>query len=60
MEPYMPDPECQSNPEDKEQSRRHNPLRLWTILESYNNQNSTGIGTKTHKRINETEQRAQK
>ena len=55
MEPYMPGPEYQSNPEKKEQTRRHNPLRLRTILQSYNNQNSIGIGTKTHKWINETE-----
>ena len=26
---------CQSNLEEKEQSRRHNPLRLQTILQSY-------------------------
>ena len=31
---------CQSNPEEKEQSRRHNPSRLQTILQSYSNQNS--------------------
>ena len=31
---------CQSNPEVKEQSRRHNPPRLQTLLQSYNNQNS--------------------
>ena len=60
MEPYTPGPEYQSNPEKKEQTRRHNPLRLRTILQSYNNQISIGIGTKTHKWINETEQRAQK
>ena len=31
---------CQSNPEEKEQSRSHNPPRLQTILQSYSNQNS--------------------
>ena len=28
---------CQSNPEEKEQSRRHNPPRLQTIPQSYSN-----------------------
>ena len=31
---------CQSNPEEKEQSWRHNPPRLQIILQSYSNQNS--------------------
>ena len=31
---------CQSNPEEKEQSWRHNHPRLQTILQSYSNQNS--------------------
>ena len=31
---------CQSNLEENEQSRKHNPLRLQTILQSYMNQNS--------------------
>ena len=31
---------CQSHPEKKEQSWRHNPPRLQTILQSYSNQNS--------------------
>ena len=31
---------CQSNPEEKEQSWRHNSSRLQTILKSYSNQNS--------------------
>ena len=31
---------CQSNPEEKEQSWRYNPCRLQTILQSYSNQNS--------------------
>ena len=44
---------CQSNPEEKEQSWRHNPPRLQTILQSYSNQKS--IDTKTHIRINGTE-----
>ena len=31
---------CQSNPGEKEQSWRHNPSRLQTILQSYSNQNN--------------------
>ena len=31
---------CQSSHEEKEQSWRHNPLRLQTMLQSHNNQNS--------------------
>ena len=31
---------CQSNPEEKEQSRRHNPPRLQRILQSCSNPNS--------------------
>ena len=31
---------CQSNPEEKEQSRKHNFPRLQIILQSYSNQNS--------------------
>ena len=31
---------CQNNPEEKEQSRRHNPSRFQTILQSYSKQNS--------------------
>ena len=31
---------CQSNPEEKEQSRRRNPSRLQTLLQSHSNQNS--------------------
>ena len=31
---------CQSNPEEKEQSWRHNHPRLQTILQSYSNQNN--------------------
>ena len=34
---------CQSNPEEKEQSRRHNPSRLQTILQSHSNQNSVVV-----------------
>ena len=37
---------CQSNPEEKEQSWRHNPCRLQTILQSYNNQNSVVLAKK--------------
>ena len=39
MEPYETQ-KCQNNPEEKEQSRRHNPPRLQTVLQSYSNQNS--------------------
>ena len=35
---------CQSNPEEKEQSWRHSPSRLETMLQSYSNR---GVGTKT-------------
>ena len=31
---------CQSNLEENEKSRKYNPLRLQTILQSYRNQNS--------------------
>ena len=34
---------CQSNPEEKEQSWRHNPPRLQIILQSYSNQNSMEV-----------------
>ena len=37
---------CQSNPEEKEQSWRHNPPRLQTILQSYNSQNSMILAQK--------------
>ena len=37
---------CQSNPEEKEQSWRHNPPRLQTILQSYSNQNSVVLALK--------------
>ena len=30
---------CQSNPKEREQSRRHNQPRLQTIPQSYSNQN---------------------
>ena len=30
---------CYNNPEEKEQSRRHNPPRLQILLQSYCNQN---------------------
>ena len=40
---------CQSNPEEKEQSWRHNPPRLQTILQKYGNQNSVVLAQKqTH------------
>ena len=31
---------CQSNPEEKEQNKRYNPLRLQKIQQSHSNQNS--------------------
>ena len=37
---------CQSNPQGKEQSWRHNPPRLQTILQSYSNQNSVVLAQK--------------
>ena len=37
---------CQSNPEEKEQSQKHNPSRLQTILQSYINQNSMVLAQK--------------
>ena len=37
---------CHSNPEKKEQSRRHNPPRLQTILQSYSNQNTVVLAQK--------------
>ena len=39
MEPYETQ-NCQNNTEEKEQSRRHNPPRLQTVLQCYSNQNS--------------------
>ena len=42
MEPWKTH-HCQSNPEEKEQSRRHNPPRCQTILQSYSNQNSIDL-----------------
>ena len=55
----MKDPDCQNNPEEKEQSWRHDPLRLKTILQSYSNQNSMVLAQK-QTWINGTEQRDQK
>ena len=37
---------CQSNPEAKEQSWKHNPSRLQTILQSYSDQNSMVLAPK--------------
>ena len=45
MEPQKT-PKCQSNLEEKEQSRRHNPPRFQTILQSYNNQNCVILAQK--------------
>ena len=44
-EPYKTQ-NCQSNHEEKEQSRRHNTPRLQTILQSYRNQNSIVLAQK--------------
>ena len=33
----------QSNPEEKDQSKRHNPLRLQTILRSHSNKNGMAL-----------------
>ena len=38
---------CQSNSEAKEQSWRHRPSRLETILQSYSNQNNMVLAQKT-------------
>ena len=43
---------CQSNPEEKEQSWRHNPSRLQIILQSYGLQNSMFLSSKTDIQIN--------
>ena len=45
MEPQIAQ-NCQSNPEEKEESRRPNPPRLQTILQSYSNQNSMVLAQK--------------
>ena len=37
---------CQRNPEEKEQSWKHNPPRCQTILQSYSNQNSVALAQK--------------
>ena len=37
---------CQRNPEEKEQSWRHNPPSLQTILQSFCNQNSVVLARK--------------
>ena len=37
---------CQSNPEEKEQSRTHNSPRLKTIPQSYSNQNGMVLAQK--------------
>ena len=47
---YIKSQKTQSNPEEKEQSWRHNPPRLQRILQSYSNQNSTILAQKqTHR-----------
>ena len=43
---------CQRNLQKNEQSWRYNPLSLWAVLQSYNSQNSNGIGKKTDSKIN--------
>ena len=37
---------CQSNPEEKQQSWKYNPPRLQTILQSHSNQNSGVLAQK--------------
>ena len=44
---------CQSNPDEKEQSWRYNPLKHQTI-QSYSNQNNHSISTKTDTQISVT------
>ena len=44
---YIKSQKTQSNPEEKEQSWRHNPPRLQTRLQSYNNQNTVVLAEKT-------------
>ena len=39
-------PNCQANPEKKEQSRRYIPSRFQIILQSYSNQNSEVLAQK--------------
>jgi len=51
---------CQSNPEEKEQSRKHNHPRFQIILQSNSNQNSMVLAPKKDIWINGIEQRAQK
>ena len=47
---------CQSNPEEKEQSWSYNPSGLQKILQGYSNQNSLVLAKKINIQINETEQ----
>ena len=51
----MKDPELPCNPEGKEQSRRHNPPRLQTMLQSYRNENSMVLAQKQWNRIENPE-----
>ena len=51
---------CQSTPEEKEQSRRHNPPRHHTIPQSYSDQNSMILAQKTDIWVSGTEQRTHK
>ena len=46
---------CQSTPEEKEQSRRHNPPRHHTIPQSYSDQNSMILAQKTDIWVSGTE-----
>ena len=45
MEPWKTQ-NCQNNPEEKEQSKRHSPLRLQTVLQSWSNQNGMVLAQK--------------
>ena len=49
---------CQSNPEQKEQSWRHDPPRRQTMLQSYSLQNSMVLAQKPDVWINEADQSA--
>ena len=59
MEPQQ-SPNCQSNPEKKEQSWRYNLPRLKTILQSYSNQNRISQAKKMDTDINGKKLKVQK
>ena len=59
MEPQR-SPNCQNNPEKKEQSWRYNPPRFKTILQSYSNQNIISQAKKMDTDINGKKLKVQK